>query len=116
MLKKVLFKDRLVSLRKEKKLTQYDLANDLGFSRGQIGNYEQGTREPDQETLLKLADYFNVSTDYLLGTSNVKNYTEDPNITIALHSDTDYDDLPKEAKDEINSFIEYIKQKYRGKR
>lgn len=52
----------------------------------------------------------NVSTDYLLGISDVRNYTEDSNITIALNSDTDYDDLPKEAKEEINNFIEYIKQ------
>lgn len=66
-----IFSTRLISLRKEKGLSQYSLADKLGCSRGLISNYEQGRREPDFNTLLKLADYFNVSTDYLLGKSNI---------------------------------------------
>lgn len=62
-----MFKDRLRKLRKSKGLSQYTLAEQLGLSRGQIGNYEQGSREPDYETLIKIADYFNVSVDYILG-------------------------------------------------
>ncbi|NFL87378.1 helix-turn-helix transcriptional regulator [Clostridium botulinum] len=115
MIKSVQFKERLVTLRKEKDLTQYDLATQLGFSRGQIGNYEQGSREPDQETLLKIAKFFNVSSDYLLGISDKRNYTDDNEVTIALHSDTEYDDLPDEAKKEIDNFIEFVKQKYKNK-
>ena len=118
MIKENLFSKRLVSLRKEKKLTQYDLAELLGFSRGQIGNYEQGTREPDQNTLLKISDFFNVSVDYLLGKTDVKNYLEDPNVTIALHSDEtslDYSDLSDEAKKEVQDFIEYVRHKYKDK-
>ncbi|PHA00910.1 transcriptional regulator [Bacillus pseudomycoides] len=57
---------KIAELRKDKKLSQYELANRLGFSRGKLANYEQGTREPDYETLKKIADYFEVSTDYLL--------------------------------------------------
>ncbi|WP_445429720.1 helix-turn-helix domain-containing protein [Bacillus atrophaeus] len=57
---------RIAALRKEKGLSQYELADRLGFSRGKLANYEQGTREPDYETLIKIADYFEVSTDYLL--------------------------------------------------
>lgn len=64
---KGVFPKRLVALRKEKKLTQYKLAEELGFSRGLIANYEQGTRQPDYDTLKILADFFNVSTDYLIG-------------------------------------------------
>ena len=118
MEKKNLFSERLISLRKEKKLTQYSLAEQLEFSRGQIGNYEQGTREPDQLTLLKIANFFNVSVDYLIGKSNIKQSADsiiDSNpkeTTVALHTD-DYDELPQEAKDEINNFIDYIKQKYK---
>ena len=120
MEKKNLFSERLISLRKEKKLTQYSLAEQLEFSRGQIGNYEQGTREPDQLTLLKIANFFNVSVDYLIGKSNIKQSADsiiDSNpkeTTVALHTD-DYDELPQEAKDEINNFIEYVKQKYKKK-
>lgn len=72
-----IFNERLKQLRKERNLTQYDLAELLGFSRGQIGNYEQGTREPDQNTLLKISDFFNVSVDYLLGKTDRINNKKD---------------------------------------
>ncbi|WP_238861105.1 helix-turn-helix transcriptional regulator [Clostridium sp. YIM B02569] len=71
MNEKMLFKNRLLTLRKEKGLTQYELADKLGFSRGQVGNYEQGSRQPDQETLVKIADFFGVSVDYLLGRADI---------------------------------------------
>lgn len=63
---------RLMKLRKEKKKTQDDVANFLGISRPAYGNYENGKREPDIETLTKLADYFDVSMDYLIGRSIVR--------------------------------------------
>lgn len=58
---------RLANMRKKNKMTQQELADKLGFSRGQLANYEQGQREPDYDTLQKIADFFEVSTDYLLG-------------------------------------------------
>ena len=58
----------LKKLREEKKIRQSDLANILNISRQAISNYEQGTRFPkDEKLLLSIADFFNVSTDYLLG-------------------------------------------------
>lgn len=57
----------LVKLRKQKGVTQSQMAKDTGLSRGQIANYEVGSRQPDFETLKKLSDYFGVSADYLLG-------------------------------------------------
>ena len=57
----------LSKLRKTKNCTQLQLAEYLGISRQAYANYESGKREPDYATLSKLADYFNVSTDYLLG-------------------------------------------------
>lgn len=62
-----MFGQNLAKLRKEKKLSQYKLAELMNFSRGQIANYEQGSREPDFETLERFADFFDVSIDYLLG-------------------------------------------------
>lgn len=73
-----MFGNRLTQLRKSHKMSQYDLADKLSFSRGQIANYEQGQRQPDYDTLQKLADFFDVSTDYLLGR------TEDPSPTRPL--------------------------------
>lgn len=50
-------------------MTQKQLAEELALSPSALGNYVQGTREPDYSTLIKIADYFRVSTDYLLSHS-----------------------------------------------
>lgn len=48
-------------------LTQKELAAKLAITPSALGNYIQGTREPDYSTLIKIADYFHVTTDFLLG-------------------------------------------------
>lgn len=48
-------------------LTQKELATKLSITPSALGNYIQGTREPDYNTLIRLADYFHVTTDFLLG-------------------------------------------------
>lgn len=58
---------RLKDIRKEQGLLQKDLAAHLGITQQAYANYESGKREPDYDTLAKLADIFNVSVDYLLG-------------------------------------------------
>ena len=64
---------RLKSLRKEKGISQLKLALDLNISQNSISRYETGEREADYRTLILIADYFNVSIDYLLGrTDNPK--------------------------------------------
>lgn len=65
-----MFSHRLKTLRKTKGLTQKEIANRLGIARTTYAGYEQGEREPDYETLIKIADYFNVPVDYILGRSN----------------------------------------------
>ncbi len=57
----------LLTLRKNKGLTQKDIADSLGISRQAYANYETGNREPDLNTLKQLSDIFDVSVDYLLG-------------------------------------------------
>lgn len=59
--------ERLKKLRKTKKKTQQDVADYLGITRPAYTAYEQGNRNPDYDLLSKLANYFDVSTDYLLG-------------------------------------------------
>lgn len=61
------FPEILVKLRHEHKMTQQELADKIGVSRGTIGMYEIGKRDPDTETLIKIANVFNVTTDQLLG-------------------------------------------------
>ena len=57
----------LKNLRLQANLSQSELAQMLGISRSAVSSYENGTRSPNHDVLLKLAALFNVSTDYLLG-------------------------------------------------
>lgn len=61
---------RLKELRKEKNISQLKLALDLSMNQNTISRYETGEREADYKTLIKIADYFNVSIDYLLERTN----------------------------------------------
>ena len=63
---------RLKQLRKEKKLSQLRLAIDLDMNQNTISRYENMEREADYETLIRFADYFKVSLDYLLGRTDIK--------------------------------------------
>lgn len=58
---------RIRELRKAKKVTMKELGNIIGVAESTMSLYETGKRKPDPETLSRLADYFNVSVDYLLG-------------------------------------------------
>lgn len=60
-------KFRLRELRQARHLSQLKLAMDLNMNQNSISRYETGEREADYETLIKLADYFGVTVDYLLG-------------------------------------------------
>ena len=57
---------RLAELRKSRKISQLKLAMDLNMNQNTISRYETGEREADYATLIRIADYFNVSIDYLL--------------------------------------------------
>lgn len=106
--------NKIRALRKEKNMTQADLAKVLKVSSRTIGFYETGDRDPDTETLGKLADYFDTSIDYLLGRTDIRPETNDMNSShMAFEKKYNYDEeLPEEAKKEIASFLEYIKHKY----
>lgn len=67
-----LFKERFKSLREDKDLTQQEVAEALNITRTAIANYEAGTREPDLATLIKIADYFDITLDYLLCRTNLE--------------------------------------------
>lgn len=66
------FGKRLRQLRKEKGLTQAELAKLLSIGESTVSFYESGKRQPDYETLIRLAEVFNVSVDYLLGRTEHK--------------------------------------------
>ena len=61
---------RLKELRRAKQISQVKLAIDLNLTQNSVSRYETGEREADYKTLIAIADYFNVSIDYLLGRTN----------------------------------------------
>ena len=61
---------KLKNLREKKGLLQKELGDKLNISASTIGMYEQDRRDPDFETLKKIANFFNVTTDYLLDNTN----------------------------------------------
>lgn len=64
------FAKNLKELRIEANMTQATLAQKMGVSQNTVSSWELGTRQPDYDTLLKLSRLFDVTTDYLLGSTN----------------------------------------------
>lgn len=64
-----MFRLKLKELREAKGLSQQKFANIMNISQGTVGNWESGIREPNFDTMSKIANYFNVTVDYLLGNS-----------------------------------------------
>lgn len=100
------FQTVLKSLRTAKGLTQEELAKQLRVSRSTIGMYENGSREPDYETLEFIADFFNVDIDYLLGRTTKTTKIINPH-TIAAHFDGD--EYTEEELNKIKEFAAFVK-------
>ena len=64
------FGERLTAIRKEKKMSQGDLAKMVGIHANVLGRYERGEARPFVEMAVKLAEALSVSTDYLLGNTD----------------------------------------------
>lgn len=93
----------LKQLRKFNNLTQLQVANAIGISQRTYSNYEIGTREPDINTIIKLADYFNVTIDYLLCHECTQSNTRNAII--------DLTDLDKDDFESVNDYIQFIKSR-----
>ena len=71
------FADNITALRKKQNKKRQEVADDLGISRSSLEYYEKNKRKPDIEVLTKIADYYNVSADYLLGRTNAETTDKD---------------------------------------
>lgn len=67
------FKDRFKDLRNESGLTQFEIGKILKVSQRTVSNYELGDRFPDEVLLNSIADFFDVSVDFLLGRTSIRN-------------------------------------------
>ena len=94
----------LQDLREDRDISRKDLAMVLNISVSTLGMYEQGRREPNIDMLIKIANYFDVSIDFLVGRS-FKNENNEV-LTEALHVKNQIDKLPQGYKDIIKFMLE----------
>ncbi|EGK59520.1 XRE family transcriptional regulator [Centipeda periodontii DSM 2778] len=104
--------NRMKLLREQHNLSQTDLAKILNISRQSYNFYENEKRDPDTTMLIRIADFFNVSLDYLLGQTN------DPSPLIKEKTPSyqeevlrDIEDITPEMASEVRQFINYLKHK-----
>jgi transcriptional regulator with XRE-family HTH domain len=105
--------ERISELRTKMKLTQEELAKRIGITRAALSHYEKNRREPDYETLQKLADFFDVNVDYLLGRTvdpSPSNKTDKPSdelTTVMFHK---WDQLDEKRRRQALKLIEILEQ------
>lgn len=105
-----MFSKRLRNLRENKGMKQEELGDMLGLSASTIGMYEQGRRQADNETLIKIADFFDVSIDYLLGKTEVKKYEQPYENKLEEVLFSKAKELSEEEKKTVLSVINAIKK------
>jgi transcriptional regulator with XRE-family HTH domain len=110
----VTFGERLKEVRNSRNITLEKLAEDLETTKATLSRYENNLREPKVDFLNKVADYFQVSIDYLLGR------TDDPNALVINRGPVKYEvdkDNPPDDKtmDEVQELLKIAIQKIRGK-
>lgn len=99
--------NRLKELRLEKRLSQTQLADIFNISQQAVSHYEKGLRDMDYKLITSMSSFFQVSTDYLLGISDIKNFTSDDELKkLIIQSNIDDNDLYKtllSLKKKLNS-------------
>lgn len=111
------FSQRLKQLRKEKKVTQEQLAKIIGVERSSVGKYESSSVTPSPDVLARMSDYFGVSIDYLLGkVSNEKNADSplkptitDRDLQVALFGGDE--EVTDAMWEEVKNFAAFVKSK-----
>ena len=96
------FNENLKIARERKGISQKDMAENIGVAKSTYSLYESGNREPNVQTIKKMADFLNVSADELLG-------IEDEPHTIAAHFDGD--EYTEDELEEIRNFAAFVKSK-----
>lgn len=100
--------DRLKSLRNSRKISQKDFAQSLKVSQQTVASWESGRTEPSNTALKDIADYFNVSTDYLLG-RDVKAPALSDEQTTVLNS---FDSLNSAGRNALMAVLDGLRAAY----
>ncbi len=98
---------RLKELRSNINKTQEQVAKSLGISRAAYSHIENSRNEPDNSTLAKIADYYGVTADFLLGRTSDKH----EEVLAAAHLDKDLKDMTQEQRKAVYDFIEFQKKR-----
>lgn len=106
--------NRIKELRIEKGLLQSDVAKYINKSERMVGFYENGKRDPNTDTLIKLSELLDASVDYILGKSDIRNPEEIKKVPFANAGGLDTKGLDDEDIEELQRQIDYIK-KMKGK-
>lgn len=113
--------ERLIHLRKNKNISQGQMAKILGITQQAYCNYEKGIRQIPDDLKIKLADFYSVSVDYLLGRTDDPNPPGQPSITnidippvlqevgVAFHGGPN--SLSQEDVNEMAKFVEFLRAK-----
>lgn len=114
---------RLRELRKNRGLRQKDIAETIGVSPQSYGYYENGVNKPDPEMLIKLADFFQCSTDYLLGREDdignivIQNETATPQLSESEQKLLEnFRALPPDLKHRAESYLQNLSDAARQER
>jgi len=105
---------RIKTLRKKSKLTQEQFGSIFGIVKSTVSMYENDNSTPDTEMLKKLSKFFNVSIDYLLGQTDIKEPAEDlikkGEVVIRPPSNIEkvYEELPTEEKKMLEDYAQYL--------
>lgn len=103
---------KIKELREIKQITQEELAKYLGVAPQTVYKYEKEINEPDLKTTSKIAEYFNVTTDYLLGRTDIPDMLNEPiQIAASMKDGLDISDMDDDEKKFINDFITMARKK-----
>lgn len=106
-----MFSERLQQARKDAGLTQSDIAREIDLTTSAYGYYEQGKRDPNFETLMRLCSILNVSSDYLLGLDNLNENKESYSSSASLKTKENLNSINHEIKKAIAQNIMLYRKK-----
>ena len=101
---------RMYELREAKRLTQTRLAVELGIDQTSVSSYETGKYLPLMDVVIKYANYFDVSTDYLLGLTDVKTPLRNPVDDQTLYAASVFASLPPYERSRVLGYMERVKE------
>lgn len=109
------FGERLKKLRNDNKLTQQEMSDIININRSTLAGYESENKQPDFDTLNKIADFFKVSIDYLLGRTDTMNSESDGKIDDeVLGLARDFMLLDTNEKKVAKDFLKLLHERKRG--